>query len=174
MCLASVPSSSTSPCCSEATCPPAPSGYRYFADSPMDPMSRNPWTPFSWPSMPGDEPHCSITGRVGPHFLQSIFQHPRTSRHTHLHRWVNFHLPTPSNTASCSRIPQTPMIPCPNCNNKFRNRSGFKCHFSTIHQHHPGLDVPVTELRWVYHPTLTGMSIFLRILCHPLNPHTLK
>lgn len=184
MCFASLPS--TSPCRSKATRPPAPPGHCCFADLPMDPMSRNPWTPFLWLRTPGDEPHRPITARVGPRFPRSIYQHPRSiyqhprsiyqhpcpSRPTHKHRWVNFYPPTPSKTASRSRVPQTTnptshsrvpqtaMIPCPNCDRKFRNTSGFKRHFSTIHQHHPGLDVPVTELRRAYHPTLTGMNLF--------------
>ena len=158
MCFALLPS--TSPCHSKAQCPLALSGYRYFADSPMDPMSRNPQTPFLWPSMLHVEPRGSIAGRVGPHFRQSIYQHPRQSRPTHKHGWVNFYPSTPSYTTSRSRVPPKTIIPCPNCDRKFQNTSGFKRHFGAIHQHHPGLDVPVTELWQVYHPTLTGMILF--------------
>jgi hypothetical protein len=48
------------------------------------------------------------------------------------------------------------MIPCTKCNRRFRNGSGLKRHYNTMHEYHPGLDVPMTEFQRDCHPFLTG------------------
>jgi hypothetical protein len=45
---------------------------------------------------------------------------------------------------------------CPQCGRRCRNLSGLTQHVNSAHSKHPGLSIPVAELRRSYHPNLTG------------------
>lgn len=47
-------------------------------------------------------------------------------------------------------------FPCSQCGRMCKSLSGLRRHQNSIHQDHPGLSVPVAELRRVYHPNLNG------------------
>lgn len=67
--------------------------------------------------------------------------------------------------------PHTPssgmLFPCPQCPQRCKSLSGLKRHQNSAHQNHPGLSVPVTELRRAYHPSLSGTCSILIILRSP-------
>jgi len=48
---------------------------------------------------------------------------------------------------------------CPRCDRRCKNLSGLRRHENSAHGGHPGLSVPVTELRRSYHPNLNSMYI---------------
>ena len=47
-------------------------------------------------------------------------------------------------------------ITCPQCSQGCKSLSGLRRHQNALHRDDPGLSVPVTELRRVYHPHLNG------------------
>ena len=48
------------------------------------------------------------------------------------------------------------MFTCPQCERRCKSLSGLRRHENSIHQNDPGLNVPVTELRRIYHSNLNG------------------
>ena len=53
---------------------------------------------------------------------------------------------------------------CPQCHQKCKSLSGLRRHENSAHRDHPGLSIPVTELRRTYHPSLSGMYTTLPTL----------
>ena len=75
---------------------------------------------------------------------------------------------SPLTTSPTSHIlPLGMSFPCPQCPQRCKNLSGLKRHQHSAHQHHPGLSIPVAELRRVYHPSLSGTYIILPMLRYP-------
>ena len=52
---------------------------------------------------------------------------------------------------------------CLQCNRRCKNLGGLKRHKNSAHSEHPGLSIPVTELRKNYHPDMNGMYNILDI-----------
>lgn len=48
------------------------------------------------------------------------------------------------------------LFTCPQCGRRCKNLSGLRRHENSAHGEHPGLNIPVTELRRSYHPNLTS------------------
>lgn len=55
------------------------------------------------------------------------------------------------------------LLPCPECSRKCKSLSGLRRHQRSIHCDDPGLSVPITELRRIYHPNLNGTYSTLHI-----------
>jgi hypothetical protein len=55
------------------------------------------------------------------------------------------------------------LFTCPECDRRCKSLSGLRRHQNSTHRNDPGLNIPVTELRRIYHPNLNGMYNALRI-----------
>ena len=65
---------------------------------------------------------------------------------------LSFHCSPASYSISQQSIPSMTLLTCPECGRGCKNLSGLTCHKNAAHTHDPGLTLPVTELRRVYHP----------------------